>query len=74
MGILITVTTHTKIRSHIKNPSFDGYFDNCLQSIPKLGHTLKIHHLMGILVTATTHTKIRSHIKNPSFDGYFDNR
>jgi hypothetical protein len=28
MGILITVKTHTKIRSHIKNPSFDGYFDN----------------------------------------------
>jgi hypothetical protein len=25
MGILIPVTTHTKIRSHIKNPSFDGY-------------------------------------------------
>jgi hypothetical protein len=29
MGILITPTTHTKIRSHIKKPSFDdGYFDN----------------------------------------------
>jgi hypothetical protein len=29
MGILITATTHIKIRSHIKNPSFDdGYFDN----------------------------------------------
>jgi hypothetical protein len=28
MGILIPITTHTKIRSHIKNLSFDGYFDN----------------------------------------------
>ncbi len=28
MGIPITTQAHTKIRSHIKNPSFDGASDN----------------------------------------------
>ncbi len=43
MGIPITVKTHTKIRSHTKNPSFDGYSDNRLKPIKRLGHTYEVN-------------------------------
>ncbi len=49
MGIPITVKTHTKIRSHIKNPSFDGYSDNRLKPIKRLGHTFDLNSIVLLL-------------------------
>jgi hypothetical protein len=47
MGILITATTHTKIRSHIKNPFIWQVFWLPFKPMPRVGHTLKTHSFDG---------------------------